>query len=85
MIAEPQTELVRLNGVLLSGGSDLWDVFDVTSEGVAGILLTSEYFQRFTIAWERVSGVWGKRFVYRNVSGVNKLVQPVINELGVWK
>ena len=81
-IQKPEADLPR-NGIgfLISGGADFWD------EGVAGKIVTDEYFgstpsNKF---WLKGSGVWKEAVTWIKISGVWKQANPKIRVAGVWK
>jgi hypothetical protein len=83
-IPSPQTELPRDGiGTTLRGGADLWD------EGVAGEIITDEFFDDVPSSgnkmWVKVSGVWKEATTWIKVSGVWKTATPKIKDGGVWK
>ena len=78
----PQTELPRNGlGFTLSGGADLWD------EGVAGQILTDDYFVTPVLNkfWIKVSGVWKEAITWVKVSGVWKQATPRVKLGSNWQ
>jgi hypothetical protein len=79
----PQTELPRYaDGSLLRGAADLWD------DGLAGEIITSEFFEApsgILKAWVKVSGVWKDGIAWIIASAVWKEGTPFVRTGGVWK
>ncbi len=82
-IPEPQSELPRNGlGYLLSGGSDLWD------EGLAGAIITDEFFEEPSLGaqlWVRVAGVWKTAVLWVKAGGTWKVATLNVKDSGVWK
>lgn len=84
-IHDPQADLPRTGiGFLYSGGIDFWD------EGVAGLIVTEEYFEAVTpptssLLWIKISGLWKQATCWIKVAGTWKQATPFIKVSGVWK
>ena len=81
-ISNPQTDLPRNGlGFTLSGGADLWD------DGVAGAIITDDYFERSAPNkfWIKISGVWKEAVTWIKISGVWKQAEPKVKLGGNWQ
>lgn len=82
-IPDPQIDLPRTGlGFLYSGGWDFWD------EGLAGEIVTDEYFEEVVAGntmWVKVSGVWKQGTLFVRTGGIWKTGEPKVKDSGIWK